>query len=225
MLPTAFCADTLPGFLDGFNQVSVHSIHHHFIEARLRLHRMSNDFSHWLEEEAGSDGGSGRDRAHRHLHQHHGGRAAADCAHRLPGDELGREKNEFDERRTVSCKSAIDSQAPAKGPRCASNQTLLRLIGLKQSEAIAASDRRLPASVLTPPVPPPPPHLDDYSTIVGPGQLDTLRFLAKELKGKTIKMVNSTAVGGGVAEMLNRLVPLLSELGSSDALGSDHGRK
>ena len=32
------------------------------------------------------------------------------------------------------------------------------------------------------------------------------------LKGKTVKMVNSTAVGGGVAEMLNRLVPLLSEL-------------
>jgi Family of unknown function (DUF5752) len=53
VLPTAFCADTLKGFLDGLNQVSVHSIHHHFIEARLRLHRMSNDFSQWLEEEVG----------------------------------------------------------------------------------------------------------------------------------------------------------------------------
>lgn len=53
ILPTAFCADGLPGFLDGLNQVSVHSIHHHFIEARLRLHRMSNDFSQWLEEEVG----------------------------------------------------------------------------------------------------------------------------------------------------------------------------
>ena len=53
VLPTAFCADTLKAFLDGLNQVSVHSIHHHFIEARLRLHRMSNDFSHWLEEEVG----------------------------------------------------------------------------------------------------------------------------------------------------------------------------
>ena len=72
--------------------------------------------------------------------------------------------------------------------------------------------RRLPASVLTPPTPAPPPHLDDYASIVGQGQLDTLRFLAKDLKGKTIKMVNSTAVGGGVAEMLNRLVPLMSEL-------------
>ncbi|MGC1160751.1 MAG: glycosyltransferase [Candidatus Sulfotelmatobacter sp.] len=39
-----------------------------------------------------------------------------------------------------------------------------------------------------------------------------MRFLARELKGKTVKMVNSTAVGGGVAEMLNQLVPLLNEL-------------
>jgi len=64
----------------------------------------------------------------------------------------------------------------------------------------------------TPPTPPPPPHLDDYQSIVGQANLDSLRFLARELKGKTVKMVNSTAVGGGVAEMLNRLVPLLSEL-------------
>ncbi len=53
VLPTSFCPDTLAGFLDGLNQVSVHAIHHHFIEARLRLHRMSNDFSQWLEEEVG----------------------------------------------------------------------------------------------------------------------------------------------------------------------------
>lgn len=53
VLPTTFVADSLPGFLDGLNQISVHSIHHHFIEARLRLHRMSNDFSQWLEEELG----------------------------------------------------------------------------------------------------------------------------------------------------------------------------
>lgn len=74
------------------------------------------------------------------------------------------------------------------------------------------ASRQLPASVLTPPAPPPAPHMDDYRPIVGQAMLDSLRFLANELKGKTIKMVNSTAVGGGVAEMLNRLVPLLSEL-------------
>lgn len=75
-----------------------------------------------------------------------------------------------------------------------------------------ASDRKLPSSVLSPPVPPPAPHLDDYRSIVGQSSIDTVRFLAQKLKGKSIKMVNSTAVGGGVAEMLNRLVPLLSEL-------------
>jgi len=51
VLPTPFSPDSVSGFLDGLRQVSVHSIHHHFIEARLRLHLMSNDFSQWLEEE------------------------------------------------------------------------------------------------------------------------------------------------------------------------------
>jgi len=51
VIPTAFAPDTLPGFADGLRQVSVHSIHHHFIEARLRLKLMSNDFSQWLLEE------------------------------------------------------------------------------------------------------------------------------------------------------------------------------
>lgn len=51
VLPTPFVADSLAEFLNGLRQVPVHSIHHHFIEARLRLHQMSNDFSQWLEEE------------------------------------------------------------------------------------------------------------------------------------------------------------------------------
>ena len=53
VLPTAFVANSLSGFLDGLNQVSVHSIHHHFIETRLRLKLMSNDFSQWLHEDVG----------------------------------------------------------------------------------------------------------------------------------------------------------------------------
>jgi trehalose synthase len=64
----------------------------------------------------------------------------------------------------------------------------------------------------TPPAPPPPPRLDDYEPIVGRPELDELRFLAQRLRGKTVKMVNSTAVGGGVAEILNRLIPLMNEL-------------
>ena len=53
VLPTPFVADSLSGLIDGLDQVGIHSIHHHFIEARLRLKRMSNDFSHWLEKEFG----------------------------------------------------------------------------------------------------------------------------------------------------------------------------
>ena len=53
VLPTPFVPDSLPGFIEGLSKVSIHSIHHHFIEARLRLKCMSNDFSQWLEEELG----------------------------------------------------------------------------------------------------------------------------------------------------------------------------
>lgn len=64
----------------------------------------------------------------------------------------------------------------------------------------------------TPPPPPPPPKLGDYEPIIGKPDLDELHFLARGLRGKTVKMVNSTAVGGGVAEILNRLIPLINEL-------------
>ena len=115
-----------------------------------------------------------------------------------------------DYRRTLSASTAAaDPQAPAK---TAVRERSFPASHPQRREADSRNNRGLPTSVLTPPVPPPPPHLDDYVSIVGQGQLETLRFLAKDLKGKTIKMVNSTAMGGGVAEMLNRLVPLLTEL-------------
>jgi trehalose synthase len=72
--------------------------------------------------------------------------------------------------------------------------------------------RRKPRAWETPPAPVPPPRLDDYKSIVGEAEIDELKYLARELRGKKVKMVNSTAVGGGVAEMLNQLVPLLREL-------------
>lgn len=81
-----------------------------------------------------------------------------------------------------------------------------------QTEQQPPEQRKAPRSWETPPAPVPAPHLDDYQAIVGAAELDELRFLAREVKGKTVKMVNSTAVGGGVAEMLNRLVPMLGEL-------------
>src|SRR6202158_2096775 len=53
VMPTKFVAESLQDFAKGLREVSVHSIHHHFIEARLRIKLMSNDFSQWLYEDVG----------------------------------------------------------------------------------------------------------------------------------------------------------------------------
>jgi trehalose synthase len=54
--------------------------------------------------------------------------------------------------------------------------------------------------------------LDDYAKLLGAGEIEEMRALAKPLRGRSMEMINSTAVGGGVAEILNRLVPLAEEL-------------
>lgn len=55
--------------------------------------------------------------------------------------------------------------------------------------------------------------LTDYEPIVGHSGVEELRELAKRLAGQRVVMVNSTRTGGGVAEILSRMVPLLGELG------------
>jgi len=55
--------------------------------------------------------------------------------------------------------------------------------------------------------------LDRYLPIVGADEVDDLRVLAAPLEGAKVEMVNSTAVGGGVAELLMRVIPLMRELG------------
>lgn len=54
--------------------------------------------------------------------------------------------------------------------------------------------------------------LDDYSAVVGADVIDHLRQLARPLKGMRVVHVNSTRLGGGVAEILTKLVPLTREL-------------
>ena len=56
-------------------------------------------------------------------------------------------------------------------------------------------------------------NINDYAAIVGQGTIDELYFLARRLQGKVIQHINSTAVGGGVAEILIRMIPLLKQLG------------
>ncbi len=55
--------------------------------------------------------------------------------------------------------------------------------------------------------------LESYSSIVGEDVINHLRQLAELLKGRKVVHVNSTMTGGGVAEILARLVPLMQELG------------
>jgi len=55
-------------------------------------------------------------------------------------------------------------------------------------------------------------RIEDYIPIVGAATVEELGLLANRLRGKTIQNINSTAVGGGVAEILSRMIPLLSQL-------------
>ncbi|MDD5130506.1 MAG: glycosyltransferase [Candidatus Omnitrophica bacterium] len=54
--------------------------------------------------------------------------------------------------------------------------------------------------------------IEEYIPLVGQAVIDDLRLLGERLKGKVVQHINSTSVGGGVAEILNRMVPLLKEL-------------
>ena len=59
------------------------------------------------------------------------------------------------------------------------------------------------------------PQLDDYAALIGSAEVEELRQLAGCHEGRKVTMVNSTATGGGVAEILSRMVPLMQELGLS----------
>src|SRR5438445_11557500 len=56
-------------------------------------------------------------------------------------------------------------------------------------------------------------RLADYHKVIGDERYEELRTLAKAAKGRTMLHINATAYGGGVAEMLQTLVPLLRDVG------------
>ena len=57
------------------------------------------------------------------------------------------------------------------------------------------------------------PDIKDYVPIIGKEKIDDLCFLVEKLTDMSILNINSTAVGGGVAEILSKMVPLLRQLG------------
>ncbi len=56
-------------------------------------------------------------------------------------------------------------------------------------------------------------ELSAYEGVVGRDVIQELYVLADRVRGRRLQNINSTPVGGGVAEILTRLVPLLRELG------------
>jgi trehalose synthase len=62
-------------------------------------------------------------------------------------------------------------------------------------------------------VPVTPRVLQDYAPLVGEERIQEIRELAAPLAGARVLHFNATAFGGGVAEILGSLVPLLSDIG------------
>ena len=55
--------------------------------------------------------------------------------------------------------------------------------------------------------------LEAYADIVGTPVIQQLRALGDRLRGIKVVHVNSTSEGGGVAEILSWMVPLMRDLG------------
>ncbi|HYM15682.1 MAG TPA: glycosyltransferase [Dehalococcoidia bacterium] len=62
-------------------------------------------------------------------------------------------------------------------------------------------------------VPTAPKTLDAYRPVIGDERTEEIRALAARLRGARVLHVNATAFGGGVAEILATLVPLMNDLG------------
>src|SRR5436305_6755113 len=56
-------------------------------------------------------------------------------------------------------------------------------------------------------------HLADYASISARGLIEEIRARADRLRGKRVLHVSATAFGGGVAEILNSIVPLMVDVG------------
>ncbi|MFP4467236.1 MAG: glycosyltransferase [Candidatus Goldiibacteriota bacterium] len=65
--------------------------------------------------------------------------------------------------------------------------------------------------------------IEDYRTIIGDDALHEIHKKARPVYGKTVLHVNATYVGGGVAEILNTLVPLMNDVGVDAGWRIVHG--
>ncbi|HID91251.1 TPA: glycosyl transferase family 1, partial [Candidatus Bathyarchaeota archaeon] len=56
-------------------------------------------------------------------------------------------------------------------------------------------------------------RLENYEDIIGESEIENIKSVAEPLRGSSVIHVNSTAFGGGVAEILRRMVPLMNDVG------------
>ena len=56
-------------------------------------------------------------------------------------------------------------------------------------------------------------ELQDYASIAGRDLIEEIRELAEPLKGKRVLHLSATAYGGGVAEILYTILPLMRDVG------------
>jgi trehalose synthase len=55
--------------------------------------------------------------------------------------------------------------------------------------------------------------LNNYASIIGNNEVEKIRTLAEKISRASVCHVNATSYGGGVAEILHRLVPLMQDVG------------
>ena len=55
--------------------------------------------------------------------------------------------------------------------------------------------------------------INDYVDIIGKEEIESIKKLALPLQGKKVVHINATSFGGGVAEILSALVPLMKDVG------------
>jgi trehalose synthase len=81
------------------------------------------------------------------------------------------------------------------------------------TKAHSFTEKRKQPRVREEPVnPPPPAKLHDYEPLLGETGIEELRYLAQALRGRSVKLVNAPYLESYAAEMLSRLVSLLTEL-------------
>ncbi len=56
-------------------------------------------------------------------------------------------------------------------------------------------------------------YLSAFAEFLGRKEIDEIRFLGDALRGSLVQHMNSTPTGGGVAEILARLTPMMNEVG------------